>query len=33
MDEKQQESALTTMSWVGGVLVVVAVLAFFYFGM
>ena len=33
MDEKQQESALTAMSWIGGVLVIVAVLAFFYFGM
>ena len=33
MDEQQQESALTTLSWVGGMFVVLAVLAFFYFGM
>lgn len=32
-DEQQQESALTTLSWVGGMFVVLAVLAFFYFGM
>ncbi len=33
MDEQQQESGLTTLSWLGGMLVVLAVLAFFYFGM
>jgi hypothetical protein len=33
MDEKEQDSALTTLSWAGGALVVLAVLAFFYFGM
>jgi hypothetical protein len=32
-DEPQQDSAMTTMAWLGGTLVVVAVLAFFYFGM
>ena len=33
MDEKEQDSALTTMSWIGGILVVVAIFAFFYLGM
>jgi hypothetical protein len=33
MDEKEQESSLTTISWLGGMLVILAVLAFFYFGM
>jgi hypothetical protein len=31
--DEQQESALTTLSWIGGMFVVLAVLAFFYFGM
>jgi hypothetical protein len=31
MDEKEQEASLTAMSWIGGVLVIAAVLAFFYF--
>jgi len=33
MDEREQDSSLTTMSWIGGALVVLAVLAFLYFGM
>ena len=33
MDEHEQDAALKTMSWAGGVLIVIAVLAFFYFGM
>jgi hypothetical protein len=33
MDEHEQDVALRTMSWAGGVLIVIAVLAFFYFNM
>ena len=33
MDEREQDVAEKTMSWAGGVLVAIAVLAFFYFAM
>jgi hypothetical protein len=32
MDEQQQESALSTLIWLGGTLLVVAVVGYFYFG-
>ncbi len=31
-DEQQQDSGLTTLFWLGGALLVLGVLAYFYFG-
>jgi hypothetical protein len=33
MNEEEQDRTLTVMSWAGGVVIVIAVLAFFHFGM